>query len=262
MSNLLLIPLEDSVVFPNMTVTLTVDVGDDERVFLVPMHEGEYAKVGTVAEVAERVRLPGGGTAVSLTGLHRGVAGAAHTGPDGRLRVEVEERPDEEPPRIQTAELEREYRAVVEEILELREADSRIARVRARDHRAGALADTAAYAPDINFADKVELLEAVDVVERLELALRLQRERLAELQVRLRIREDVESGAAEAAARVHPAPPAGVDPQGARRGRRLRGRRTTGRRSPRPRCPRRCASRPSARSAGSSGWASRPASRR
>ena len=39
------------------------------------------------------------------------------------------------------------------------------------------------------------MLEAVDVVERLELALALQRERLAELQVRRRIREDVESGA-------------------------------------------------------------------
>ncbi|HEY2602016.1 MAG TPA: endopeptidase La, partial [Thermoleophilaceae bacterium] len=35
----------------------------------------------------------------------------------------------------------------------------------------------------------------IDVVERLELALRLQRERLAELQVRRRIRDDVESGA-------------------------------------------------------------------
>ena len=44
LSNLLLIPLEDSVVFPNMSVTLTVDVGDAERVFLVPVHEGEYAR--------------------------------------------------------------------------------------------------------------------------------------------------------------------------------------------------------------------------
>ena len=84
MSNLLLIPLEDSVVFPNMTVTLTVDVGDAERVFLVPMHEGEYASVGTVAEVAERVRIPGGGIAVSLAGLHRGIAGAAHSEPDDK----------------------------------------------------------------------------------------------------------------------------------------------------------------------------------
>ena len=60
---------------------------------------------------------------------------------------------------------------------------------------AGALADTCAYAPDLSFAQRVELLETVDVVERLELALALQRERLAELQVRRRIRDDVESGA-------------------------------------------------------------------
>jgi ATP-dependent Lon protease len=194
-SDLLLIPLEDSVVFPNMTLTLAVDVGDDERVFLVPVHEGEYARVGTVAQVAGVVRLPGGGSAVTLEGLHRGVAGAAHTAPDGRLRVEVEDRPDADPPRVRTAELEREYRAVVEEILELRNADPRVGEFVRAISGAGALADTCAYAPDVTFADKVELLETVDVVERLELALRLQRERLAELQVRRRIREDVESGA-------------------------------------------------------------------
>ena len=148
-----------------------------------------------MAEVADRVRLPGGGSAVTVAGLHRGIAGAAQTGPDGRLRVEVEERPDEEPPRIATAELEREYRAVVEEILELRDADPRIREFVRSITAAGALADTAAYAPDISFAEKVELLEAIDIVERLELSLRLQRERLAELQVRRRIREDVESGA-------------------------------------------------------------------
>ncbi len=195
MSNLLLIPLEDSVVFPNMSVTLTVEVGDDERAFLVPVHEGEYASVGTVAEVSGTMRLPGGGSAVTLAGLHRGIAGAAHAGPDGRLRVEVEERPDEHPPRVQTAELEREYRAVVEEILDLRDADPRIHDFVRSITEAGALADTSAYAPDISFAEKVELLETVDIVERLELSLRLQRERLAELQVRRRIRDDVENGA-------------------------------------------------------------------
>jgi ATP-dependent Lon protease len=195
LSNLLLIPLEDSVVFPNMSVTLAVDVGEAERVFLVPVHEGEYASVGTVAEVSETMRLPGGGSAVTLSGLHRGVAGAASTGPDGRLRVEVTEHVDEEPPRVQTAELEREYRAVVEEILELRDADARIREFVRAISGAGALADTSAYAPDISFADKVELLETIDIVERLKLSLRLQTERLAELQVRRRIREDVESGA-------------------------------------------------------------------
>jgi len=194
-SELLLVPLEDTVVFPGMTVTLTVDAGDETRVLLVPRHEQEYAKVGTVAEVADRVRLPGGGRAVALTGLHRAVIGAARTDAEGRLRVEVEERPDENPPRVQTRELEREYRAVVEEILELRDADDRISAFLRSITDAGALADTCAYAPDISFEQRVELLEKVDVVERLEYSLELQRERLAEYQVRRRIREDVESGA-------------------------------------------------------------------
>jgi ATP-dependent Lon protease len=195
LSTLLLVPLDDIVVFPNMNVTLTIDAGDEEQVLLVPRHEGDYAKVGTVARVTERVRLPGGAGAVALEGLHRGVAGAAQTDPRGRLRVEVEERPDENPPPAKTRELETEYRAVVEEILELRGDDGSISRFVRSITEPGALADTAGYAPDLTFEQKLELLEAVDVVERLQLALRLQRDRLAELQVRRRIREDVESGA-------------------------------------------------------------------
>jgi ATP-dependent Lon protease len=195
MSTLLLVPLDDIVVFPNMNVTVAADVGDEERVLLVPRHDGEYASVGTVAEVTDRVRLPGGVRAAVLNGLHRGIAGAAHTDPQGRLRVEVDERPDEEPPGTQTRELERDYRAVVEEILELRGDDGRIASFVRSIRETGTLADTAAYAPEITFEQKIELLEKVDVVERLELAVQLQRERLAELQVRRRIRDDVEEGA-------------------------------------------------------------------
>ncbi len=195
MTDLLLVPLEDTVVFPGMNVTLTVDVGDEARVLLVPRHESEYAAVGTVAEIGDRVRLPGGAHAVSLEGLHRGVIGVAHTDSMGRLRAEVEEKLDENPSPVQTRELEREYRAVVEEILDLREADDRIREFLRAITEAGALADTCAYAPDVTFAQRVELLETVDVVERLKLSLAIQRERLAELQVRKRIRDDVEQGA-------------------------------------------------------------------
>src|SRR5947208_15559017 len=195
LSTLLLVPLDDTVVFPNMNVTISADVGDEDRVLLVPRHDGEYAKVGTVAEIGDHLRLPGGIAAVNLVGLHRGVAGAAHTDAQGLLRVEVQERPDEEPPGVRTRELEREYRAVVEEILELRGDDGRISAFVRSIREVGTLADTAAYAPEITFEQRIELLEAVDVVARLELALRLQRERLAELQIRHRIREDVEEGA-------------------------------------------------------------------
>jgi ATP-dependent Lon protease len=196
-TRLLLVPLEDVVVFPGMSVTLAVDTGDEDRVLLVPRHEQEFANVGTVAEVADRVRLPGGARAVALQGLHRGIAGAAHTMPDGRLYVEVEERPDATDRTLdgRTRNLEREYRAVVEEILELRGDDGRISAFVRSITEPGALADTSGYSPDIPYEQKVELLQATDITERLELALRFQRERLAELQVRKRIREDVESGA-------------------------------------------------------------------
>ena len=191
---LLLVPLEDLVVFPNMNVTLTVDVGDEERVLLVPKHDDGYAKVGTVAEVTDRIRLPGGGRAVALNGLHRGIAGAAATDAQGRLFIDVEEHPDEESSDGKIRELEREYRAVVEEILELRGDDGRIAAFVRSITEPGALADTSGYSPDLTFEQKVQLLETVDVRERLELALELQRERLALMQVRKRIQDDVESG--------------------------------------------------------------------
>src|SRR5215218_3678587 len=195
METLLLVPVDDSVVFPNMTVTLAIDVGDEERVLLVPREDGEFASVGTVAEVSDQVRLPGGGRAVALTGLHRGVAGAAHTDASGDLRVQVTPHPDDEPVDGHTRELEREYRAVVEELLELRGDDGRIAAFVRSITEPGTLADTSGYAPDLTYEQKVQLLATLDVTERLELALKLQRERLTELQVRKQIRDDVQSGA-------------------------------------------------------------------
>jgi ATP-dependent Lon protease len=195
METMLLVPVDDSVVFPTMTVTLAIDVGTEERVVLVPRKGEEFASVGTVADVVEQVRLPGGGRAVALEGQHRGRIGAASTGPDGNLRVEVEAHPDDQPVDGRTRDLEREYRAVVEELLELRGDDGRIAAFVRSIIEPGALADTAGYSPDLTYDQKIELLELLDVTERLAKALELQRERLTEWQVRRQIRDDVQSGA-------------------------------------------------------------------
>jgi ATP-dependent Lon protease len=192
---MLLVPLDDTVVFPTMDVTLPVDVGDAERVLLMPRHENEFATVGTVAEVVDRVRLPGGARAVQLAGVARGIAGAAHTDSGGHLRVEVEERVDDVPVDKRTRDLEREYRALVEELLELRGADERVGAFLRAIAEPGALADTIGYAPDVSFEEKLTVLGTLDVTERLALAVKIQRERLTELQLRRKIREDVQSGA-------------------------------------------------------------------
>src|SRR5437868_4989951 len=112
MTYLKVVPLDDVVVFPGMPVTLPVDVGEDERVFLISRRGSGYAKVGVVAEVSERAAL-GGRSVSAFVPLHRGVPGAAQGGTDGVLRVEVDERPDPTPPASLTQALEREYRAVV-----------------------------------------------------------------------------------------------------------------------------------------------------
>src|ERR1700744_1897168 len=195
MSRLLLVPLDDVVVFPGMSLTLAIDAGDEDHVLLMPRHEQDFANVGTVAEITEKVRLPGGARAYNLQGLHRGIAGAAQTLPDGRLFVEVDEHPDEVPVDGKTRNLDREYRAVVEEILELRGDDGRVSGFMRSISEPGTLADTSGYSPDLTYEQKVKLLQTLDVTERLELAVRYQRDRLTEPQVRKRIREDVESGA-------------------------------------------------------------------
>jgi ATP-dependent Lon protease len=195
MNRLRIVPLDDTIVFPGMPVTLPVDVGPDERVLLVPRRDNTYASVGVVADVSERLRVSGRGLAVSLMGVHRASLGGASADQDGVLRVDYEARPDATPATSLTRELEREYRAVVDEILELRGDDGRIRAFVRSITDAGALADTAGYSPDLNFTQKLQLLETFDVVERLKLAVQFQRERLAELQVRKRIHDDVEDGA-------------------------------------------------------------------
>jgi ATP-dependent Lon protease len=193
--SLLLIPLDEAIVFPGVTATLPVDTGDEDRVFLLSRQNGEFGRIGVVAEVIERGQLPGGADVATVVGLHRGLAGAAQPADGEQLRVEVQEIHDGHPDDERTDELMQEYRAVVEEILELRGADERIGAFLRSIDEPGALADTTGFSPDLSREQKLKLIETVDVKARLELAIEMQRERLAELQVRVKIRDDVESGA-------------------------------------------------------------------
>src|SRR3954449_10508063 len=191
-----LLTSDGAIVFPPVTATLPIDVGDDERVFLMPRRDGEFGRVGVLAEVIETGLSRRGRPVATVVGLHRGlIAGSAQPGQGEELRVEVQEIRDGHPDDEHTRELAREYRAVVEEILELRGDDGRIAAFLRSVEEPGALADTSGLSPDISAEGKLRLLETIDVSERLAIAVELQRERMAELQVRSKIRDDVESGA-------------------------------------------------------------------
>src|SRR3954447_15262701 len=94
-----LIALDEAIVFPTVTATLPIDVGEEERVFLLPRREDEFGRVGVVAEVIERGRSRGATPVATVLGLHRGLAGAALAGDaDGdALHIEVQEAHDGHP---------------------------------------------------------------------------------------------------------------------------------------------------------------------
>ena len=197
MENLILVPLDDSIVFPGMTATLAVEIGDEERVLLVPRIDGEFAGVGTVADVVERMRIPGGGTAVDRPGRRARASPAPPTPtPTGTLRVEVTVHEDPEPDGRAASARSSASTARWSRRSSTCAAPTRAsARSCARSPGPDRWRTRPATRPTSACATRSSLLETLDVTERLERALELQRERLAELQVRAKIRDDVQEGA-------------------------------------------------------------------
>jgi ATP-dependent Lon protease len=201
--NLPLLPLTSGVVLPGMVFTMALESDEakaaaeaagaaEGRFVLVPFIDGRYASVGVVAEVMETGELPGGMGAVAVRGVDRARLGTAVPGTGAALWVEVEVVP-EAPASEEVAELAREYRAVVENILVGRGA-GRLAERLADVTEPGRVADMAGYSPDLSLAQKVQVLETLDVAERLRLVIGWSREVLADITLRERIKNDVEEG--------------------------------------------------------------------
>jgi ATP-dependent Lon protease len=198
-----LIPLDDGIVLPGMAFVFELvspdanvavdEVGSDGHVVLVPKIDGRFARVGVVATVeGEPVLLPGGHRGVTLRALHRAELGRADAS-GGALRIDVTERPDSTEITDELAEQMRAYRAVIESILEARDRGRVIAFLRSVEEP-GALADTAGFSPDLSFRQKLELLETLDVGERLDKATAWARDVLGEIELKRRIRDDVTEG--------------------------------------------------------------------
>jgi len=193
-----LLPLTTGVVLPGMVVTLTIESPEASaaieaaaqgELILVPRIQGRYARVGTVAKVEEVGRVRGGAEAVVIRGLHRGVVGLGVPGTGSATWVEIEPVDDGQPsPRAVT--LAREYRATIENIVEARGVPQ-VAEFLRGISDPSQIADTAGYSPDLDFERKVEILETVDVEQRLEKVLEWAKDTLAEVEVKERIRDEV-----------------------------------------------------------------------
>ena len=199
-----LLPLTTGVVLPGMVVTLTIE-SDDARtavsaaratgaeLLLVPRVESRYARVGTVGKVEDVGSLPSGMEAVVIRGMHRATIGAGVPGTGDATWVQVEPSPDPSETTERARELAREYRAVLESIVESRGVPQ-VAEFLRGIQDPGAMADTAGYSPDLSFEQKVEILETLDVDQRLEKVLAWSRDILGELSLKDKIRQDVREG--------------------------------------------------------------------
>ena len=198
-----LLPLTSGVVLPGMVITMALETDEakaaaeaartsDGRLLLVPRVEGRYARVGTISVIEDSGQLPSGIPALVVRGLQRASIGAGVPGTGTALWVQVEA-VEEGAPSDAARELAREYRAVMENILEARGAGRVIELLRGITEP-GALADASGYSPDLDFPQKVEVLETLDVELRLRRVLAWARDTLGDLTLRERIKTDVEQG--------------------------------------------------------------------
>ncbi|MCQ8834367.1 endopeptidase La [Streptomyces malaysiensis] len=209
------LPLDDEVVLPGMVVPL--DLSDTEvraaveaaqaaarssgsgggkpKVLLVPRVDGTYAGIGTLGTVEQVGRLSDGDPGALIRGVRRVRIGAGTTGPGAALWVEgttVEEIvPDPLPGSV--TELIKEYKALATSWLRKRGAWQVVDRVQQIDD-VSQLADNSGYSPFLSVAQRVELLETVDPVARLKLAVTWLSDHIAEQDVAESIAKDVQEG--------------------------------------------------------------------
>jgi ATP-dependent Lon protease len=197
-TDLPVLPLRKGVIFPNMVVTVGIESDEARRaiaaaesiggrLLMVPRLNGHFASVGTIVEVQEVV--DGETKTALISGVARARTGSGRVDAGDVLWVEtqpIEEARDHDDETMARA---REFRAVVSEILEHRGVGGIAERVLAADDP-GQLADLTVYSPDLSLAQKVEILETIDVRERMKTALAFMNVVLADLTLRKQVRDD------------------------------------------------------------------------
>ena len=188
------LPLRNGVVFPHMVVTLRIETEEgitavaaaeqsDGLMLLVPKVNGNYATVGTVAQIQDA----DGGNVV-VEGQARARVGAGRTDEQGALWVDAEQYPEADVHDEALDDLVGEYRAVVGEVLSQRGMGGVAERILGIENPSR-LADLAVYSPDLSLEQKVELLETLDIRERLGKLMSWMGEVLADLTLRAKVRD-------------------------------------------------------------------------
>jgi len=196
--------MDDVVVLPHMTVTLAIE-GDSQRaaidaarqgqrlILLVPKVDGKFGTIGTVARLGDSAELPTGAEAFMIRGEYRARLGGGQAEINGALLVKADPILEPEPSTERALELMREYRALLENLVESRGVPQVVQFIR-QAKTPSHLADLAGYSPDLSTDQKLKILETIDVEERLAMLIGWTTQVLADASLKEKIRNDVAEG--------------------------------------------------------------------
>ncbi|MEB3981375.1 endopeptidase La [Mycobacterium sp. 663a-19] len=193
----------DTIVLPGMVVPIALDdaaraaidaarASESGQLLIAPRLEDRYPSHGVIAKILQVGRIAGGGTAAVVRGERRAQIGAGASGPGPALWVEVTEVTEGEPT-DEVRALAAEYKKLLLAMLQRREAWQIVDYVNSLTDPS-ALADTSGYASYLTEVQKRQLLETVDVAERLRVLIDWTGDHLAEVEVNDKIAEDVREG--------------------------------------------------------------------
>jgi ATP-dependent Lon protease len=189
------------VVLPGMVLTIALEseeakaavaaTGDDDRLLLVPKVDDRHANVGTIATIESTGQLPSGTPALVVRAHSRAVlrAGVAGTADVLWLEAEPVHPAVSDDARTLAAELRAAFRELFDQL-----GGRRLVEVLRGLDEPDVLADAAGWWPDLALDRKVELLETIDVTERVRLVLGWVKEALAEAALQEKIRTEVSEG--------------------------------------------------------------------
>jgi ATP-dependent Lon protease len=213
MRELPLVALRETVIFPEMIVPLQVGreksvaalnaaVESGGPIALVTQRQAEQEEIGdpselytigTLAKIAQVVQLQDGTVRAIVQGQGRiRLQGFVHTSP--YLAARVEELTDATPTGVEIQALVRSVQAQIEQYVANGAPVPPEAAVAARNiTEPGLLADMVAYSPDMSTEQRQELLETIDVEERLKLVSGFLARQIEILELKGKIQSEVKS---------------------------------------------------------------------
>ena len=208
-----LVALRETVIFPEMIVPLQVGrdksvqalnraVADSSPIALVTQRQAdredindpaELYAIGTLAKIAQVVQLQDGTVRAIVQGQQR-LRLLGFEGVEPYISARVELIPDDSPGGLEVQALIRTVQAQMEQYVQAGAPVPPEAAVAARNiTEPGLLADMVAYSPDMTTEQRQEMLETIDVVERLKLVSAFLARQIEILELKGKIQSEVKS---------------------------------------------------------------------